>query len=471
MSMQRLGGTKAATRPSWSRRTPTCGIHLNPVRVGEVSRAWEFAWSSAAAYVGKAAVPEFLTVGFRRRRVKPSGGLRAVRAIGTLALAAMLGATGVKGAAAGPVNPYLGYVSTIYADPAHWLCRPDSDDVCDHDLDATVVRANGHVGIERWRPARTPRFDCFYVYPTISTDPGGNSDLIPGTDQELFVVRQQAARLGSVCRVFAPVYRQVTLTALLASLGGTPIPADSALANADILDAWKHYIANDNGGRGVLLIGHSQGASRLTTLIKREIDPNPELRDRLVSAVLLGTSFQVPDGADVGGDFANIPLCHSRGDTGCVITYASFRATAPPPSNSLFGRSLQPGWKAGCTNPALLAGRKGGVLHPYLPTNSQALPILPPTSPAWVDPSLGVSIATPFVTLPGFLEAACTEQNGFSYLAITVKGDPSDPRIDDITGADLTPDWGLHLVDASIAMGDLVKIAKRQGRAHQTLHK
>jgi len=37
-------------------------IHLNPVRVGEVSDAWEFAWSSAAAYVGKAAVPEFLTV-------------------------------------------------------------------------------------------------------------------------------------------------------------------------------------------------------------------------------------------------------------------------------------------------------------------------------------------------------------------------------------------------------------------------
>ncbi len=41
------------------------------------------------------------------------------------------------------VNPYPGYESAIYADPAHWLCRPDVDDVCDHDLDATVVRANG----------------------------------------------------------------------------------------------------------------------------------------------------------------------------------------------------------------------------------------------------------------------------------------------------------------------------------------
>ena len=49
-------------------------IHLNPVRGGEVSRAWGCAWSSAAAYVCMAAVPELLTVEdvlahFGRRRV------------------------------------------------------------------------------------------------------------------------------------------------------------------------------------------------------------------------------------------------------------------------------------------------------------------------------------------------------------------------------------------------------------------
>jgi putative transposase len=37
-------------------------IHLNPVRVGEVSDPAAFPWSSAAAYVGKCAAPEFLTV-------------------------------------------------------------------------------------------------------------------------------------------------------------------------------------------------------------------------------------------------------------------------------------------------------------------------------------------------------------------------------------------------------------------------
>jgi len=116
---------------------------------------------------------------------------------------------------------------------------------------------------------------------------------------------------------------------------------------------------------------------------------------------------------------------------------------------------------AACTNPASLAGGSG-ALRPYLPTVGRSLPILPPPSPIpWVDPSKGVGITTPYVTLPDFLEARCAERDGFSYLEVTVNGNPADPRIDDI-GGDLTPDWGLHLVDVNLAMGDLVRIARRQ---------
>ncbi|HEV7732877.1 MAG TPA: DUF3089 domain-containing protein [Candidatus Binatia bacterium] len=380
----------------------------------------------------------------------------------------------VLSALAGPVaaqgeNPYPGYTSAIYADPANWLCRPDMDDVCDHGLDATEVKANGHTSIERWKPARQPKIDCFYIYPTISTDTTGNSDLIPGADQELFVVGQQAARLGSVCRVFAPVYRQITLTALLSIIGGNPIPFDAQLAVDDVVDAWKHYIANDNHGRGVILIGHSQGASQLTGLLQSEIDGNAVLRDRVVSAMLLGTSFQVPVGEDIGGSLANMPLCHRDTDTGCIISYASFRAEAPPPADSRFGRSLQPGWEAACTNPASLRGGKG-TLHPYLPTDARALPILPPPPPPqWVDPAKGVTIDTPFVTLPRWVTGECQKRDGFVYLSIASTGNTAH-RVDDLSGADLTPDWGLHLVDANIAMGDLLAIARRQSRTYCQSH-
>ncbi len=382
------------------------------------------------------------------------------------AVLAMLVATPASAAepAATASNPYPGYRSEIYADPASWLCRGDTDDVCDHDLDATIVRANGTTRRERWHEAANPKIDCFYVYPTISTDPGGNSDLVPGDDQELFVTRQQAARLGSVCRVFAPVYRQITLTALTGRLGGQTIPNDPALAYGDVVDAWKHYVANDNRGRGVILIGHSQGAGHLTALVKNEIDPNPELRARLVSAILLGTSVQVPVGADVGGDFANVPLCRAVTQTGCVISYSSFRSDAPPPANSYFGVSRGPGLQAACTNPAALGGGKG-ALASYLPSDGKSLPIFPSREVDWLDPALGAEITTPFVSLPGFLDAECRVENGFSFLAIDVKGDPSDPRIDDLVGADITPEWGLHLVDANAAMGTLVDVAAREARA------
>ena len=360
-------------------------------------------------------------------------------------------------------GPYERYQSETYADLAHWVCHPDRVDPCDGEMDATVVSETGELTVEPFTPADQPLFDCFYLYPTISVDMTGNSDLVPGVDEEIYVTRVQAARLGSFCRVFAPVYRQVTLTALLGNLGGNPIPSNSQLADADILDAWKHYVANYNGGRGVLLIGHSQGASRLITLLRQEIDPSPVLRRRLVSAMLLGTNFQVPEGADVGAQLANIPLCASGDQTACVISYVSFRDTAPPPSNSLFGRPQRAGWQAACTNPAQLASDTN-ALHPYFPNGGRGLPIGPtPPPPAWVDPSFG-AVATPFVTLPRMLEAECRQDNGFTYLAITVNGDPGDPRIDNIRG-DLTPEWGLHLVDANVAMGDLVTIAGRQGAA------
>jgi hypothetical protein len=383
---------------------------------------------------------------------------------GALIVALASAAAALVADAATLPNPYPGYVSATYSDPAHWLCRPDQDDVCDHGLDATVVKASGRTKLERFRPARRPKFDCFYVYPTVSRDPGGNSDLVPGAIEELYVVGQQAARLGAECRVFAPVYRQVTLTALIARLVGNPIPSDPQLAYDDVLEAWKHYIANDNGGRAVLLIGHSQGAGVLLSLVKNEIDPNADLRKRLLSVMLLGTSLQVPPDADVGGDFANVPLCRSRRQTGCAISYGSFRATAPPPANSFFGR---PGFgtKAACTNPAALAGGRA-ALRSYFPTDGRSLPILPADPPARIDPARGVEITTPFVTTPGLVEAECAEQNGFVYLSLIVNGDPADPRVDDVAG-DLTPEWGMHLIDVNVAMGDLVAVARAQAHAYR----
>ena len=80
------------------------------------------------------------------------------------------------------------------------------------------------------------------------------------------------------------------------------------------------------------------------------------------------------------------------------------------------------------------------------------------------------TVDTPWVATPGLLSAACVEKAGHNYLSIHVNADPADPRADDISGDVMTtgtPDanWGLHLVDMNLAMGDLIRIAKTQAVA------
>jgi hypothetical protein len=347
---------------------------------------------------------------------------------------------------------YAGYTSAVYSDSASWLCRPDTDDVCDDQLDTTVIQPDGSTAIESWAPTAEPAIDCFYVYPTISRDRGANSDMEPADDQERLVVRNQAARLESVCGLYAPVYRQTTLTALVQRLGGAgESAADSReIAYGDVLDAWRSYVANDNHGRGVIVIGHSQGAGLLQRLLREEIDPNPSLRAVLVSAMLLGTSAHA-------SDTPNIPVCGAASDTGCVLSYSTFRSTAPPPANSFFARpkGSEP---AVCTNPAALSGGPA-ELHPYFATMASSI-LGGEGAIAW-----GAEVTTPFVSLPGLVSAQCRAKDGFDYLELTVHGDPQSPRVDDVRG-DLTPEWGMHLIDVNVAMGDLVRLAESQAAAY-----
>src|SRR6185312_5015185 len=104
-----------------------------------------------------------------------------------------------------------------YANPANWLFRPNRQDACTVNLDATVIRADGSTTIERFHPDPDAPIDCFYVYPTVSLDPGVNATMAIEPSEQV-VVQQQFARLGAKCRLFAPMYRQHTLTALAAGV-------------------------------------------------------------------------------------------------------------------------------------------------------------------------------------------------------------------------------------------------------------
>src|ERR1051326_5495567 len=66
-----------------------------------------------------------------------------------------------------------------YSNPKTWLCRPGQHDACDVDLTTTVVSASGKLSRETWAADAKAPIDCFYVYPTVSTDPTPYSDMNP----------------------------------------------------------------------------------------------------------------------------------------------------------------------------------------------------------------------------------------------------------------------------------------------------
>ena len=354
-----------------------------------------------------------------------------------------------------------------YSDAKTWLCRPGRHDACDVDLATTIVNADGTFKRESWTADPNAPIDCFYVYPTVSTDPTPTSDMNADL-AELNVVRMQFARFGSKCRLYAPMYRQITLAGLQRALGGGAPPAlDRGVGFDDVMDAWKYYLEHDNRGRGFVLIGHSQGSFVLTELIRKEIDGKP-IQSRLVSALLLGATVAVPRGKDVGGSFQHIPLCHSATQTGCLVTYASFRSTVPPPANTLFGKVPGDTMVGACTNPAALGGGSG-ALHSYLSSTGQTVTRPTGEAKAWVTPARPID--TPWVSVPGLLTARCATNENATFLEVTTNGNPAGPRIDDVGGdiafnGQVQANWGLHLIDVELAMGNLVDTVGQQAKAY-----
>jgi hypothetical protein len=371
------------------------------------------------------------------------------RFLALLALIAAAPATAQDSGAAAP----------DYAQEASWLCLPGRADPCGTPLPTTALNANGYGSVGRSMPAAKPAADCFYVYPTVSNDPELNSDMSPGLEERA-AAAVQFARFSSVCRAFAPVYRQITIPGLRKAITGTDVRPNSQIAYGDVLAAWRHYLKERNGGRPFVLVGHSQGSVHLIRLLAEEIEGKPEAK-RMLSAMLIGYNVEVPEGKLTGGSFKTTPLCTRRGQTGCVVTYVSYRATNPPPPGARFGLSSRPGMTVACTNPATL-GRGSATLDPYWFTASPPPQGAPPI--AW---SSAGAPPTPFVRTEGLVSGACVNRGRAGYLAVSVNADPKDARTDRIPGdvftlGRLNPGWGLHLADMNLAQGDLIRLVEEQ---------
>jgi hypothetical protein len=354
-----------------------------------------------------------------------------------------------------------------YSKTVNWLCLPGRTDLCTTPLKTTVLNPNGYGSTGLSEVAKDASIDCFYVYPTMSRDAGMNSDLTPGDGEEKAAAMSQFARFSGACRTFAPLYRQMTLGAVAAAAAGADVSKPAMLAYADVRSAWKEYLAKYNQGRPYILIGHSQGSLMLQQLIAKEIEGRPEAR-RLKLAIIPGFNLLVPQGKLVGGTFKQTPICTKAGETGCVLTWVSFREKNVPPEGAIFGVAGKPGMTVACTNPASPGSTDWVALDSYWYARS-ALPV--PGGP--IQWSSEGAPPTPFVRTEGLVSARCVNDGQRGYLSIRTNADPTDKRTDRIGGevsvlGMFIPGWGMHLADMSAPMGDLIRQVEELNRRPRT---
>ncbi len=342
---------------------------------------------------------------------------------------------------------------TRYEPPSAWLCRPDlPTDACRGDLDATELRADGTRVVVPFVPASNPSVDCFYVYPTVDMGLVADNHVdFSDTSRMRDVARAQVARFGSVCRIFAPLYRQASIGTYFRSLNEREHRLDFAFA--DVLAAFRWYLAKVPPDRPVVLIGHSQGGDMIGRLLHELFDGDPAMRERLVVAMPIGWRVEVADGQTTGGTFANIPLCTSDDELGCIVTFRTFRDNGRARE---WDHDAPPGRRSACVNPADVAnGTRRWLSGALFPTHS-----------AFVEATPGAAVVTtPYIVLPDFYAARCADGvNRFRYLAVAEAPAPGDTRKApiDLDALVWKTKLGLHILDMQLAQGDLIALVARK---------
>jgi hypothetical protein len=351
-----------------------------------------------------------------------------------------------------------------YGRDAHWICKPgmEGDPCMEADLTATELHPDGRTARVAHVREPDPAHDCFYVYPTVALGmTTGNDPAFADLRRVTDPLRQQAAWFSSQCRVFAPLYRQITVTTYVAV---PPRDRDRFLerAYADVEAAFRHYLRHHGGDRPFVLLGHSQGAHMLRRLLERVVAPEGDLRRRLVVAVLPGGDVLATRGGSDGGNTGGIPLCTTPDQTECVIAYRAQAEEAPPPPGHAptVPDGVPEGLEPACVHPAAPGGGRAAFGGSYFATSAHQ---------RVYDPWQGKppAVDTPFVLYRGLYEGECVRDGGgFPYLAVG-----RSPHAPEALGVPFEGDvyapglLGLHLVEYALALGDLMALVDHKASA------
>lgn len=165
--------------------------------------------------------------------------------------------------------------------------------------------------------------DVFFIHPTTFTKKKDKhianaaiNDHSINAKTDYSSILYQASVFNQSCRVFAPRYRQAHIQNFYTKDTSLAKKAFD-LAYEDIRNAFLYYLQQWNNEKPIIIAGHSQGALMAERLLK-EFFEGKELEKKLVAAYIIG--WPVPQDY-----FTTLPMCKDSAQTGCVISWRTFR--------------------------------------------------------------------------------------------------------------------------------------------------
>jgi Protein of unknown function (DUF3089) len=206
-----------------------------------------------------------------------------------------------------------------YTQEKYWSALPFRTDAAD------VIPPD-----EQWISDTLKDVDVFYIYPTIYQK--GNTWNADVNNEKLnrkidkLPVRFQATVFNASCRVYAPRYRQGILKCYYDSVNGVK---GLDFAYQDVARAFQYYLDHYNHGRPIIIASHSQGSNHSWRLLREFFDGKP-LAKQLVC------SYSVGMGVDQSS-YKVLKPCEQPTETGCYLTWSSFKEGYDPGKNVLRG--------------------------------------------------------------------------------------------------------------------------------------
>ncbi|MEN0038787.1 MAG: DUF3089 domain-containing protein [Cellvibrio sp.] len=204
---------------------------------------------------------------------------------------------------------------TDYSADSNWLTLPARVD--EADLTPLGIASSINDGSA---PA-----DVFYIHGTGYTkQTSWTYSISPGTatgDNAKFSLANEASIFNGCCNIYAPHYREASIFAYI----GLSKKKQDIILDAiyeDIADAFDYFVKHHNQNRPIVIASHSQG-THLAMRLLRDIDKDPVLASRVVTAYLIG-SGPVSLDKDYINSLTHFTICTSPSTINCLVHWDTY---------------------------------------------------------------------------------------------------------------------------------------------------